>query len=119
MAQVTPNLNLTVWNLSSDTYNHEELANNFISIDQHDHSGGGKGSQIDGSKAIQDGTITNAKLGAGIISTSNVGNIIAEGAITSAQIANYSITTDKLANSSAPLYTDGITSGKQIGRAHV
>lgn len=112
MAQITPNLNLTVWNLSSDTYNHEELANNFIAIDQHDHSGSGKGSQIDGSIAIKDGTITNAKLGAGIISNTNVGTIIQPGSIGATQIENLSITTDKLANSSAPNYTDGVTTDK-------
>lgn len=98
MAQVTPNLNLTVWNLSSDTYNHEELANNFIAIDQHDHSGGGKGAQLDGSVAIKDGSITNAKLGAGIISSGNIGNVIAAGAINSTQIADYAITTTEIAD---------------------
>lgn len=112
MAQITPNLNLTVWNLASDTYNHEELANNFIALDQHDHSGSGKGAQLDGAKSIKDGTIPVSKLGAGILSSTNIGQVIQEGAINTTQIANEAITTEKLADSLAPNYADGVTSPK-------
>lgn len=60
MAITSPNLGLTVWNLTTDPYNHDELAENFGKIDEHDHSGG-KGTQIP-TGGIKDGAVTIEKL---------------------------------------------------------
>lgn len=99
MAQVTPNLQLTVWNNLTDPYNSEQLANNFIKLDQHDHSPG-KGAQIDGATGIKDASITNAKLAANSVTTGT----IAAGAVQTSDIADSTgtsdgVTTGKIANS--------------------
>ena len=100
MAQTTPNLQLTVWNNLTDPYNSEQLANNFIKLDQHDHSPG-KGAQIDGS-SIKDASITNAKLAANSVTTGT----IASGAVQTTDLADITtgsetttgVTTSKIAN---------------------
>jgi len=100
MAQTTPNLQLTVWNNLTDPYNSEQLANNFIKLDQHDHSPG-KGAPIDGS-SIKDASITNAKLAANSVTTGT----IAANAVTTSDLADITtgsetttgVTTNKIAN---------------------
>jgi hypothetical protein len=100
MAQVTPNMQLTVWNLSSDTYNYEQLADNFIKIDQHDHNAIGK--KI-GSGALLDGSVTSGKLAAdsvtsNAIAADSVGSsAIASNAVGSSEIADNAVTTTKIA----------------------
>ena len=74
MAQITPNLALTVWNNLSDPYNSYQLANNFVAIDQHDHSGDGKGLPINGATGILNGSISNAQLGTPCVATGNLQN---------------------------------------------
>lgn len=70
MAQVSTNMALNVWNLSTDTFNHTELASNLNKIDAHDHTTG-KGVQIPAggiaanaviTAKIQDGAVTGAKI---------------------------------------------------------
>ena len=56
----TPNMGLIVWNLPTDPYNSEELAENLIKCDLHDHTEG-KGARIT-TASIEDGAITAAKL---------------------------------------------------------
>lgn len=90
MAQTTPNLGLKVWNLASDTYQYDELANNFIAIDRHDHSPG-NGAPIDGT-SIKPGTIGPAQLGANSVNASN----IVDGSVGNAEITPNSISGDKL-----------------------
>lgn len=90
MAQTTPNLGLRVWNQSTDTYNYEELANNFVSIDLHDHSPG-NGMPIDGS-SIKSGTIGPSQLGANSVSSGN----IVDGSIGNPELAPYGVTYDKI-----------------------
>jgi hypothetical protein len=47
MAQITPNLSLTVWNELSDPYDSSQLVDNFVKIDAHDHTlGSGGGVQV-------------------------------------------------------------------------
>jgi hypothetical protein len=60
MAVTTPNLGLIAWTQPSDPYDSEELAENWIKVDQHDHSSG-KGKRI-GTAGLSDGAITVAKL---------------------------------------------------------
>lgn len=63
----TPNLGLIAWNLPSDPYDSEELAENWIKVDQHDHTSG-KGAAIT-TGAIVDGAITRGKLHDAFIQT--------------------------------------------------
>lgn len=55
MAFVSPRMSLKVWNSAQDPYSHEQLADNFLKLDQHDHSLG-KGTIITGA-GIADGSI--------------------------------------------------------------
>lgn len=49
-------MSLKVWNSAADAYSHEQLADNFLKLDQHDHSQG-RGSLI-GGNGIRDGAIS-------------------------------------------------------------
>jgi hypothetical protein len=71
MSQITPYLGLTVWNDLADPYDSSQLVDNFIKIDNHDHTGGGKGIQID-TAAIKDSAVTTAKIADGAITNSDV-----------------------------------------------
>lgn len=64
MALTTPNMGLTVWNLTTDPYNHDELAENLGKIDEHDHASG-RGKQVP-TGGIEDAAITEAKLSAAL-----------------------------------------------------
>jgi hypothetical protein len=99
MADSTPNMSLTRWNLDTDPFNHTELAVNWQLVDVHDHTTG-KGVPIpEGGLAansvatinlkpasvttdkIQDGAITYAKLEPGTVpysklNTLNTGQIV-------------------------------------------
>ena len=89
-------MQLTVWNLLSDPYDSSQLAQNFVAIDQHDHSGSGKGAPIDGTSALINGSVTSAKLASPAVNTGN--------------LVDQSVTTDKIADSTGS--TDGITTAK-------
>jgi len=65
----TPNLSLIVWNLVSDPFSSEELAENFFKLDQHDHTSG-RGARIK-TGSIEDGSITYNKLSTGIFPASS------------------------------------------------
>ena len=139
MAQVTPNMQLAVWNDLTDPYDPEQLATNFVKIDLHDHSPG-KGAPIDGS-SIVNRSITANKLAANSVTTGVIAdntvqtsdlkstsgseavdtNVIRNLAVTEDKIANgavtgnklsslIGITKDKLADSAKPLYIDGTNS---------
>lgn len=75
MAFSTPNMSLMAWNNASDPYDHDELSDNFLKLDQHDHSVG-KGVQI-GTGGIADHAITEDKiypgsLGAGALADDSI-----------------------------------------------
>lgn len=70
---VTPNLGLRVWNLPSDPYNHDELADNWIKLDRHDHTGGPRGIQI-GTNALADGSVTREKIATGAVDAISISN---------------------------------------------
>jgi hypothetical protein len=82
MASITPNMGLTKWDLSSDPYDHTQLAANFSAIDLHDHSTG-KGVKI-GSGGIANNAIITALIASGAVTT----NQILDGTITLADISN-------------------------------
>lgn len=88
----TPNLGLIAWNLPGDPYDSEELANNWIKLDQHDHTSG-KGATIT-TAAIADGAITSAKLDPGAIPSLS----ISDGSVTEAKLAANAVTTSKIAD---------------------
>lgn len=90
---VTPNLGLTVWNLNTDPYNHEELAENWIRIDAHAHTGGEDGKKI-GTSAIEDASVTAAKLAPGTIPPLTIAN----GSIAEVHLQNDSVSTAKIQN---------------------
>jgi hypothetical protein len=83
-------MNLSVWDLAADPYDHSELAGNWSNVDSHNHTAG-KGVQIP-SAGIADGSITTAKLA----DNSVTGAKIVDGTITGADIASATITADKL-----------------------
>lgn len=59
------NMGLTVWDSLNDRFNHDELADNFTAIDEHDHSTG-KGVQVP-TGGIANSAVTEPKLGAAAV----------------------------------------------------
>lgn len=130
MAQITPNLQLTVWNNLSDPYDSGQLANNFVKIDLHNHDGVGGGIQLNGAIAIAPDSISSVQIGANAVgSTELLGDAntpgndanraveskhIKSGAIITDKIADQAITSTKLESSFLaairPLYIDGTDS---------
>lgn len=88
----TRNLGLTVWNNGTDPYNHEELAENWAKVDNHDHTEG-KGARIT-SAAIADGAITAPKIAPGAIPAYQ----IEDGSITNSKLSTDSVSTAKIQN---------------------
>jgi microcystin-dependent protein len=62
---ISPSMALTIWSNSSDPYSHNDLANNFLKLDQHDHSGG-RGIQIS-TAGIANNAVTTAKIAPGSV----------------------------------------------------
>jgi hypothetical protein len=89
MAQVSTNMALNVWNLTTDTFNHTELANNLNKIDVHDHTTG---------KGVQ-------------IPTGGIANL----AVTTAKIADANVTVGKIADALKP--SAGAAAGTEALRA--
>lgn len=92
MAFVTPRMSLKVWNAASDPYDHEQLADNFLKLDQHDHSPG-RGTLV-GGDGIQPGAITSTHIYPGALGPDALGT----GSITEDKVANGAITDAKLAS---------------------
>lgn len=92
-----PNMGLVIWNSATDVWNHEQLANNFRMVGEHDHSGGrGKRVPTDG---IEDGAITPAKLSpdASAIDDDSIDTKhLKDGAVTNPKLALKSVATDNL-----------------------
>lgn len=80
MAFTTPNMGLYSWDLSSDPYDHTQLAANFNALDSHNHTAGS--GAIITTPAIQDLAITTGKL--------------AGSSVTNAKIADDSVTKAKM-----------------------
>lgn len=84
-------MSLRVWNSATDPYDHEQLAYNWLKVDQHDHAEG-RGTPIP-SAGLQDGAITENKIYPGSVGSSAIAN----GAITTTKVADSAITTPKVA----------------------
>jgi hypothetical protein len=100
MAFVSPRMSLKVWNSASDPYDHEQLADNFLKLDMHDHSPG-RG-QLIGSDGIRDGAILLNHLAPGALSAGIGANAISSvmlqsNAVTTAKIQDAAVTSAKLA----------------------
>jgi len=83
MAVTTPNMGLKRWNLTSDLFSYTDLSNNWIAVDNHDHTSG-KGIQIP-TDGLANLAVTNSKL--------------ASAAVTDGKIATGTIADNKLASS--------------------
>jgi hypothetical protein len=135
MAQITPNLALTVWNNTADPYNSAQLADNFVKIDQHDHSGGVKGIRIDGSTSILANSIGSNAIGSNAVTANELSssstsddaravgtNHIKVNSIDSTKIVNGTITRSDLKSTindnATPVVlasTDSLPTGASIG----
>lgn len=80
-------MSLKVWNSEADPYSHEELADNFLKLDQHDHSPG-KGTQIP-SAGLAPGAVTGDKIAAGTLATVNLGEALANALVPTASVLAY------------------------------
>lgn len=81
MSTIKPNMQLTVWDSATDTFNYSALATNFTNIDKHDHGANG-GAPIDGT-AIQANSIDGSKIKDGSI---DAGTKLKPGSITRSRI---------------------------------
>lgn len=88
-------MGLYVWQNGEDPYDHDDLASNFIQINNHDHSGSGKGVQIP-TAGIANGAITEGKLAGDSVTTPKIAN----GAVTGIKIPSDSITLAHMTNAS-------------------
>jgi hypothetical protein len=107
MSQITPNLALTVWNNLSDPYDSSQLVDNFVKIDLHDHSGGGKGKQINGSTGIQSNTIGSDQIGTNQVTADELRSSSSDDglrSVTANHIKNSTITKAKLDSTTAGSY---------------
>lgn len=87
----SPNMTLTVWDLNLDDFEHQQLAQNFLQLDSHDHSAT-KGVQIS-TGGLRDLSVTQAKLGLGVVGNTNMQN----NAVSTPVLQDASVTAAKLA----------------------
>lgn len=79
-------MNLTAWDLPTDTFDYSVLSNNFVNIDKHDHSTNG-----------------GAKIGAGALGPKSVdGSNLADGSVDTLQLKNRSVTRPKIKKGIVP-----------------
>jgi hypothetical protein len=84
MAETSTNMGLIRWTNLNDLFNNAELAQNFLRIDLHDHSGGPTGGVPIGTSGLSANAVTTPK--------------IADQNVTAAKIADLNITEGKLIN---------------------
>lgn len=107
MAIVEPNMGLRIWNLPSDPYDSQQLADNFGKLGNHDHVEG-RGVPIPTS-GLADGAVTAAKLAPGAINSQTIpansvgaGQII-DGSVGTAELAANAVTEPKLDPNVVPI----------------
>lgn len=94
-------MGLVVWSALGDPWSTEEIADNFVKLDLHDHTSG-KGKRIT-TAAIEDGAVTLEKLDSGAlpdltIPDNAITNVkLADDAVTAAEIQDGSVGTNELA----------------------
>jgi hypothetical protein len=67
MAFTSPKMSLRIWDRLNDDFDHDQLADNWSKVDQHDHTPG-RGVQVP-TEGIYDGAITYAKISRGSLQT--------------------------------------------------
>lgn len=101
---ISNRMGLTVWDLSTDPYDHSQLANNFEAVDEHDHTTG-KGRQIPQGGLAPD-SVTQVEIATGGVNTSeladnSVTNVkMADNSVGTAELISGSVTTAKIADGS-------------------
>lgn len=105
-------MGLAVWNSVTDAWNHEQLADNFRKLDEHDHASG-KGVQIP-TGGIKDGAITRAKLAPNTL-------VIEDGSIDTRHLRDLSVTNAKLAFNAVTgsKIQDGSVGGEEIANSAI
>lgn len=126
----TPNMSLVAWDLDDDAYDHNDLVNNWVAIDQHDHTPGRGVSPLpvdaipvlgqDNLEACSvdtlqlcDGAVTTAKLEKCSVTTLE----LCDNAVTNPKIADGAVDTDELADGAvteAKLEDDSVTTNKVV-----
>lgn len=117
MPFMTPNIGLEAWDQGTDDFDHAQLANNWVAIDNHDHTPG-RGLRIT-SPAIEDENVLTQHIAPlnitqPLLATPSVGtpqlfthsvtkDILAEPAVYTANIANQQVTYEKLDPTVQPL----------------
>jgi hypothetical protein len=117
MASSNNQMTLTVWDSAGDVFDYTQLKNNFVKIAAHDHTTG-KGKQIP-SGGIASNAITSNHIKNGQVNNDKIANLtiqggesgkIAQGAITSYNIASHTIGVDQLDSTvtqmAIPTYTE-------------
>lgn len=91
MATTTTNLLLKAWNSVSDLFNHTELAANWQRIDDHDHTGSGKGLKIPAG-GLAPAAVHNTNLAADAVD----GTVVVDNSIGGAKLTDGTVTAAKL-----------------------
>lgn len=68
----SPHMGLNIWDDAKDDFDHAQLADNFVAIDNHDHTPG-KGKPIS-AEALESGSITSAQIAEEAIEAKNIQN---------------------------------------------
>jgi hypothetical protein len=136
---ITPNLNLKAWDLESDPYSHDDLVENWLAIDAHDHTPG-KGKRIVGQSLeaetltqrelgpcsvaeseLCDDAVTNPKLRAGAVSEAKMADnavthrVMADAAVGVDELIDLAVSTNKLQDGAVTepkLATDSVSTSK-------
>lgn len=117
MPLMTPNIGLEAWDLGTDDFDHSQLANNWVAIDNHDHTPG-RGLRISSPAIAPLNVLTEhialLNITQPLLATPSVGTaqlfphsvtkeILAEPAVYAANIANQQVTYEKLDPTVLPL----------------
>lgn len=106
----TANMSLRVWDELNDYFSHAELAENWDTIDAHDHTGGVKGLQIP-KGGLAFASVENTNLEDNAVTTSKVANA----AVTEDKLALQSVSTGRIKNEAVTpgqLATNAVTTPK-------
>lgn len=125
MSFLSTNMGIRVWDLPDDDFDSDELANNWMAIDAHDHTTG-KGLQIP-TGGIQNLAVTSAKLAEMAVTTGKINTDavtqakIANAAVGTPELIDLNVTTAKLADGAVtgPKLADNSVSGSKLADASV
>lgn len=87
----TPNMGLTIWDQTTDDFNHSQLQINWLEVDRHDHSPG-NGTQITSAGLAAD-SVTNAQIAPNAVGNPN----LQATSVATANLQDQAVTTSKIA----------------------